>query len=59
MRPTAPRVSVIIPAYYSYGTVTRSLTAIRAQTLRDFEIIGVVKDVKYINLRETRNFSTV
>jgi GT2 family glycosyltransferase len=41
VRPAAPRVSVIIPAYYSYGTVTRSLTAIRAQTFRDFEIIVV------------------
>ena len=41
VRTTAPKASVIIPAYYSYGTVTRCLTALRAQTFRDFEIILV------------------
>lgn len=34
-----PRVSVIIPAYYSYETVETCLGAIRAQTFRDLEVI--------------------
>jgi GT2 family glycosyltransferase len=36
-----PRVSVIIPAYYSHGSVEACLQALRAQTYRDFETILV------------------
>ena len=36
---SAPRVSVIMPAYNSDETVAASLTALRAQTFRDFETI--------------------
>lgn len=36
--PRAPRVSVILAAYNSDQTVAASLTALRAQTFRDFEI---------------------
>lgn len=37
----APRVSVIIPTYYSHETVASCLEALRAQTFHDFEIILV------------------
>lgn len=36
-----PRVSVIIPAYYSHGTVASCLKALRGQVFRDFETILV------------------
>jgi len=36
-----PRVSVIIPAYYSYTTLDDCLEALRRQTWRDFETIVV------------------
>jgi glycosyltransferase involved in cell wall biosynthesis len=39
MRP--PRVSVIIPAYESTSTIAECLRGLRAQTLRDFEVIVV------------------
>jgi GT2 family glycosyltransferase len=39
--PSAPRVSVIIPTYYSHRTVAACLEALRAQTFRDFETILV------------------
>lgn len=38
-RTRSPRVSVIIPAYYSYDTVATCLAALRAQTFHDFETI--------------------
>jgi GT2 family glycosyltransferase len=36
-----PRVSVVIPAYYSDGTIAACLGALRAQTFRRFETIVV------------------
>lgn len=39
--PAAPRVSVIIAAYRSDATVAACLTALRAQTHRDFETVVV------------------
>jgi GT2 family glycosyltransferase len=41
MTATAPLVSIIIPAYYSYETVRACLEALRLQTFRDFETILV------------------
>jgi glycosyltransferase involved in cell wall biosynthesis len=37
----SPRVSVVLPAYYSDGTIGACLEAITAQTWRDFEVIVV------------------
>jgi len=37
----APRVSVIVPAYYSHATIRLCLDALGRQTFRDFEIIVV------------------
>lgn len=37
----APRISVIVPAYYSTGTLSGCLDALRRQTWRDFEVILV------------------
>jgi glycosyltransferase involved in cell wall biosynthesis len=36
-----PRVSIVIPAYYSDSTIADSLGALRQQTFRDFEVIVV------------------
>jgi GT2 family glycosyltransferase len=36
-----PRVSIVIPAYYSHDTVEETLEAFRAQTYRDFEVVIV------------------
>jgi len=36
-----PRASIIIPTYYSDGTITACLETLRAQTFRDFETIVV------------------
>lgn len=36
-----PRVSVLVPAYYSHGTLPTFLDALSAQTYRDFELILV------------------
>jgi GT2 family glycosyltransferase len=36
-----PRVSIVIPAYYSHDTVAETLNAFRAQTYRDFEVVIV------------------
>ena len=36
-----PRVSVILPAYYSHSTIRASLETLRAQWFRDFEVIVV------------------
>jgi GT2 family glycosyltransferase len=33
-----PRVSIIIPAYFSHDTLAECLSALRAQTYRDFEV---------------------
>jgi glycosyltransferase involved in cell wall biosynthesis len=41
MTHTNPRVSVILPAYYSDGSIAQCLEAIHAQTFQDFEIIVV------------------
>ncbi|MBK5298868.1 MAG: glycosyltransferase [Vicinamibacteria bacterium] len=41
MSDAAPRVSVIIPAYYSHGTVRLCLEALGRQTFCDFETIVV------------------
>jgi glycosyltransferase involved in cell wall biosynthesis len=38
---SAPRVSVVIPAYRSAGTIARTLAALRKQSFRDFETIVV------------------
>ena len=38
---TTPRVSIVIPAYYSDDTITACLESLRAQTLDDFEVIVV------------------
>jgi cellulose synthase/poly-beta-1,6-N-acetylglucosamine synthase-like glycosyltransferase len=38
---TNPRVSVILPAYYSDSSITSCLHALAAQTFRDFEVIVV------------------
>jgi glycosyltransferase involved in cell wall biosynthesis len=40
-RPAPPRVSVVIAAYRSQATVAACLTALRAQTYRDFETVLV------------------
>lgn len=40
----APRVAVILPAYRSEGTVDACLTALAAQTFRDFETVLVDSD---------------
>lgn len=39
MTSSPPRVSIIIPAYYSDATLEDCLRSLRAQTYRDFEII--------------------
>jgi glycosyltransferase involved in cell wall biosynthesis len=36
-----PRVSVILPAYYSHATIASCLEGLEAQTFRDFEVIVV------------------
>ena len=36
-----PRVSIVIPAYFSNDTVAQTLAALRAQTYRDFEVVIV------------------
>lgn len=36
-----PRVSIVIPAYYSHETVASTLDSFRAQTYRDFEVVIV------------------
>lgn len=36
-----PRVSIVIPAFFSHDTVAATLDALRAQTYRDFEVIVV------------------
>ena len=36
-----PRVSVVLPAYYSDGSIAQCLEAISAQTFQDFEVIVV------------------
>jgi GT2 family glycosyltransferase len=36
-----PRVSIVIPAYFSHDTVAQTLQAFRAQTYRDFEVVIV------------------
>ena len=41
MTPTNPRVSVVLPAYYSDASIAASLDALEAQTFRDFEVIVV------------------
>ena len=38
---TGPRISVVIPAYYSETTIENSLEALMLQTYRDFEVIVV------------------
>ncbi len=35
------RVSVVLPAYYSYSTLPQCLDALRSQTFQDFEVIVV------------------
>ena len=41
MIPTNPRVSVVLPAYYSDSSIAACLEAIDAQTFGDFEVIVV------------------
>ena len=36
-----PRVSVVLPAYFSDGSIAQCLDAIHAQTFQDFEVIVV------------------
>lgn len=36
-----PRVSIVIPAYYSHDTIEQTLLAFREQTYRDFEVVIV------------------
>lgn len=36
-----PRVSIVIPAYFSHDTVASTLDSFRAQTYRDFEVVIV------------------
>jgi glycosyltransferase involved in cell wall biosynthesis len=36
-----PLVSVVLPAYHSYETISLSLDALRKQSFRDFEVIVV------------------
>lgn len=41
MSPPAPKASVILPAYLSHATITRSLESLQSQTFQDFETIVV------------------
>ena len=38
---TNPRVSVVLPAYFSDGSIAQCLEAIEAQTFQDFEVVVV------------------
>lgn len=51
----APRVSVILAAYNSDETVASSLTALRAQTFRDFEVVVVDSSPNDRTLRIVRD----
>ncbi len=41
MTDASPRVSVVLPAYFSDGSIAQCLEAIQAQTFQDFEVIVV------------------